>query len=135
MNDNAKAWVKALRSGDYKQGRGRLRDGKFFCCLGVACDLAIKAGVVSERGRPFRWDKFNSDERVQGDECVTDGNLEHRRLGSLPRPIADWLGLRTQSGDFSGDRSLVSINDHLSHPDVFKMIADIIESEPEKLFA
>ena len=39
MNDNAKKWVKALRSGDYKQGHGRLRTDDTFCCLGVACDL------------------------------------------------------------------------------------------------
>ena len=33
-------WIKALRSGDYKQGYHALRswDDKF-CCLGVACDL------------------------------------------------------------------------------------------------
>ena len=30
----------ALESGDYKQGRDRLRDGDDFCCLGVACDLS-----------------------------------------------------------------------------------------------
>ena len=35
-----KDWVKALRSGDYKQGKAFLhRDGKF-CCLGVLCELA-----------------------------------------------------------------------------------------------
>ena len=35
-----KRWVKALRSGEYEQGRGQLRtwDGRF-CCLGVLCNL------------------------------------------------------------------------------------------------
>jgi len=37
-------WTAALRSGDYKQGRGQLRDMKpgyeAFCCLGVACAIA-----------------------------------------------------------------------------------------------
>lgn len=40
------AWLKALRSGDYKQGRQALRigDGKAskYCCLGVLCDLGEK---------------------------------------------------------------------------------------------
>ena len=37
LNPEAKAkWVAALRSGKYKQGHGRLRDGDTFCCLGVA---------------------------------------------------------------------------------------------------
>jgi hypothetical protein len=36
LNENAKKWVAALRSGRFDQGRGRLCiDGKH-CCLGVA---------------------------------------------------------------------------------------------------
>ena len=30
----------ALRSGKYRQTRGRLRDSKGFCCLGVACEIS-----------------------------------------------------------------------------------------------
>lgn len=41
----AKAWVEALRSGKYKQGKGWLRQEEpgvepTFCCLGVLCDLS-----------------------------------------------------------------------------------------------
>lgn len=33
-------WVEALRSGEYKQGRNRLRsEANEFCCLGVLCNL------------------------------------------------------------------------------------------------
>lgn len=43
------AWVAALRSGEYEQGRHRLHTkGQVkdtFCCLGVLCDLAVKAGL------------------------------------------------------------------------------------------
>lgn len=35
-----KRWLKALRSGEYKQGVGYLKNGDEFCCLGVLCDLA-----------------------------------------------------------------------------------------------
>jgi hypothetical protein len=39
-------WTTALRSDEYKQGRGQLKrekDGETcFCCLGVLCDLVIK---------------------------------------------------------------------------------------------
>lgn len=41
--DKKEAWLKALRSGDYKQGEGLLYssfDGSF-CCLGVYCDAVI----------------------------------------------------------------------------------------------
>jgi hypothetical protein len=33
-------WVEALRSGRYKQGRGCLRSGDNYCCLGVLCDVS-----------------------------------------------------------------------------------------------
>jgi hypothetical protein len=38
-------WVEALRSGDYEQGQGALRqkdqteNAEIFCCLGVLCDI------------------------------------------------------------------------------------------------
>lgn len=40
-------WVKALRSGEYKQGFGMLRDnGGGHCCLGVLGDLLVKRGAA-----------------------------------------------------------------------------------------
>jgi len=33
-------WVKALRSGEYKQGEETLYEDGKYCCLGVACVLA-----------------------------------------------------------------------------------------------
>jgi hypothetical protein len=33
------AWVRALRSGEYKQGRGTLKQNDCFCCLGVLCKV------------------------------------------------------------------------------------------------
>ncbi len=37
-----KRWIDALKSGEYKQGRGRLKDGGSYCCLGVLCDLFFR---------------------------------------------------------------------------------------------
>lgn len=37
-------WMKALRSGEYKQTEGRLRRDNSFCYLGVLYDLAVKDG-------------------------------------------------------------------------------------------
>lgn len=41
MNQEVKKlWVEALKSGNYKQGRGGLHpDQETYCCLGVLCDL------------------------------------------------------------------------------------------------
>lgn len=47
--DIKKKWVDALRSGNYKQGKLKLRNrDDEFCCLGVLCDLAAKEGIVKE---------------------------------------------------------------------------------------
>jgi hypothetical protein len=48
MNKEWKAkWVKALRSGKYRQGRTRLYDGKFYCCLGVLKELIEPHKAIS----------------------------------------------------------------------------------------
>jgi hypothetical protein len=48
MNPEFKAdWLAALRSGEYPQGRGALRNKQGeFCCLGVACDIEEKKGLL-----------------------------------------------------------------------------------------
>ena len=72
-------WVKALRSGKYKQTHNVLQDNKGFCCLGVLCDLYKKNLTVKksynavyyddahQRLPPRLWTKLNmksSDPRV-----------------------------------------------------------------------
>lgn len=62
MNKKLKAkWVKALRSGKYKQGRGQLYNPKTkrYCCLGVLCRLG---------GR--------DDEFLMSRRCETHGLLD-----------------------------------------------------------
>lgn len=39
-------WTAALRSGDYPQTAGHLRDTVGFCCMGVLCDLAARDGII-----------------------------------------------------------------------------------------
>jgi hypothetical protein len=85
LNANAKEWVQALRSGKYAQGWYQLkRDDDRFCCLGVACELAMKAGVIK------RYEPSN---------------------GALPRSVRLWLGLKHENGDY-GTASLANDNDH-----------------------
>lgn len=35
----AMKWVKALRSGKYKQAKHRLKSAEGYCCLGVLCEI------------------------------------------------------------------------------------------------
>lgn len=118
MNENAKRWVKTLRSGEYKQGHKRLRtlssynDECAYCCLGVACDLYAK-----EKG--IQWNR--------------DHILGHG--GILPFEVSKWLGLGSKDGGF---KDANGVADYLTVRNdqgaTFEDIADIIESEPEGLF-
>lgn len=114
MNDNAKIWIEALRSTEYKQGVGGLHpsEGKF-CCLGVACD---KYKEITGQGE-WLSDRTFIINRIS-------------RISSLPVDVRDWLGLADIDGAFA-DGCLADINDDGAS---FEQIADIIESEPEGLF-
>jgi hypothetical protein len=115
MNTNAKAWVAALKSDKYKQGKGQLRQGDTFCCLGVACDLYEKAGkaitksTVAETGVV----KYN----------------EHWAV--LPKVVKAWLGLKDTGGTISSTVNLASMNDKGKS---FKEIATAIKKHEKVLF-
>jgi hypothetical protein len=80
--------VKRLRSGAYKQGEAALRkkgeDGEpdTFCCLGVMCEVAVEAGVVTVR--------YGGDERWSYDYVSPDGTDES---AYLPPAVIEWAGI------------------------------------------
>jgi hypothetical protein len=100
MNPEIRAkWVAALRSGKYKQGRKALRDGDTFCCLGVLCDLAVRAGVAGATAP-------DSDAGGElGGWWSYDGRVDY-----LPESVMDWAGLATPNPN-SGDEFLAEYND------------------------
>ena len=69
-------WVKALRSGKYRQGTAGLRAEDMFCCLGVLCDLHAQAAFVS-----WDYDEKTGIFRYLGESIV------------LPAEVCDWAGL------------------------------------------
>ncbi len=111
MNDNARAWIEALRSGKYKQGLGQLSTGLEFCCLGVACDLYAKVNDMTVT---------SSVERVSYDDSDS----------VLPESVQEWLGLKDDGGAFD-EGALYRMNDDGV---TFTEIATLIESEPPGLF-
>lgn len=102
-------WISALRSGEYKQGHGYLREVKnnSFCCLGVLCDIID----------PDNWSKghqtytFNKKSNGGNQYC---GVL-------LPPSVREMTGLPETEED-----TLIVMNDDqlLS----FNQIADWIEA-------
>jgi hypothetical protein len=84
--ENMTKLVTALRSGDYQQADGYLKNQGKFCCLGVACDLAAKEGIGS-------W----SGETLFGADVFTD-RAGHSVKYGLPSGVAEWLGLDADAG-------------------------------------
>lgn len=132
MNNNAKLWVDTLRSGKFEQTEEALtrltEEGEVAacCCLGVACELALQAGVDITRldgaGRgeaAYQWEN-GSTEMV------------------LPEPVREWLGLQTYEGTYVipgwGDDVSTSLAEQNDAGATFEQIAEIIEGEPHGLF-
>lgn len=111
LNDVAKEWVKALRSGEYTQGREWLRRSDNFCCLGVLCDLAVEVGVIPA-----------PEKSSSGVTCYAYDGM----VGAPSGKVQTWAGL-------GNPVALIALND--IEKASFEAIADFIESEPEGLFA
>lgn len=90
---NMRLFVAGLFSGDYEQDTGTLnRNGKF-CCLGVACEVAIKNGLEVEK-------KTVAPTCGCGIDHQADGRISYDgETGVLPAAVADWLGLEDETGD------------------------------------
>lgn len=122
MNENAKKWIEALRSGKYQQTKGALKNTEGFCCLGVACELS---GLG-------RWEKDGAWTYYVVDE---EGFSPDRREDYLPYAVRKWLGLYTSEGEYDSDfgrTNLTKANDDDGL--TFEQIADLIESNPDGLF-
>jgi hypothetical protein len=115
--DPIQLWIEALESGEYKQAVSYLSIHGLYCCLGVACEVAIKHGV--EVTRAYR------DEIVQYDG---DHSL-------LPPSVQKWLGLRCNDGGFEvahddwiEEVNLATLNDEGA---TFQEIANVIRENAE----
>ena len=104
--DVKQAWLTALRSGDYQQGQGYLRQGDQYCCLGVLCDLYGKA-VGPE------WETtFGERAGIQS---------MHRVDTLLPIQVQKWADLMLPN-----PLDLAAMNDNGS---TFEELANIIERD------
>ncbi len=116
----ADKWVKALRSGEYKQCEGALRNyNASYYCLGVLCEISsLDKWIESE---------IFDDECGENTENENDFYLGKDEL--LPREVMRWSDMKSNNGIFKGD-DLASLNDSGI---TFNEIADIIEEHWEEL--
>jgi hypothetical protein len=113
----AKKWSAALRSGNYTQGKGWLRD-KFgnFCCLGVLCDISgLGTWVNYAYSGPGKEEEFY------------DGVY-------TPTKVAEWASTRGDGITFY-DKNYCRIDFTLLNDDgkSFSEIADVIDEQWEQI--
>lgn len=136
MDQTIKAdWVKALRSGEYEQGSGSLNKAGKFCCLGVLCDLAVKAGVPVQV-RQAACDCLDDWDDDPEHRCTPDvEEIEYDFNSSYPPiKVQDWAGITSPDpvvavpeSDDPGKRSSLSVLNDEGR--TFAEIADLIEEQ------
>lgn len=114
----ANKWIKALRSGEYKQAVGDIvyedKSGECsFCCLGVLTNLYVEENGMKgfTPDEKENWKLFNGE------------NNNHESF--LNEKVREWAGLETDCGYFEDD-SLANINDRGAS---FEHIANVIEKK------
>lgn len=116
MNQEYKTkWINALRSGEYKQGKGALRNTHDkFCCLGVLYDIATKT-----EPEKYSWISRENDNHKLIPNIDPDGGI------CLPPIFAEEIDITI--GGYINGISLWNMNDNEGKS--FTEIADIIERE------
>ena len=142
-------WLKALRSGKYKQGRGTLcqtdkNGNESFCCLGVLCDLYQKEQKRNKK-RGLKVETISGESSMVGILVPKPASIKSYDDcdGTLPNKVIKWAGFReyNSDGEFLYDKEsypeLINLNDGNSDLKIkgrsFSKIADIIEKHHERL--
>lgn len=130
-----KKWVKALRSGKYKQGQGTLKQfnkkGQTqHCCLGVLCELYNNEMKKNKK-------KILSEKVCTNDSDFSFGYVRFdNKKEDLPKNVMKWAGIKDSIGKFYddiyplGQPCLADLNDIGKK---FTTIANIIEKNYETL--
>ena len=96
-------WVKALRSGRYKQTDNTLREinskgESRYCCLGVACNIidrkAWRTDFAFADDYHLAWGKYPSNETRHLKFVTSAVGSKHSQMndsGSTFKDIADWI--------------------------------------------
>ena len=123
MDDQLKAkWLEALRSGNYKQTTGVLKNDEGFCCLGVLCDIMDNSkwsGTLDPDGDAYFYMFSN------GKEELTDINSKVKdSLGLLKTVTVSYEDNYASYQDTIG-QVLIDKNDSIGAS--FEDIANYIE--------
>lgn len=112
--ENIRKWVNALRSGEYRQTKGALKNDYGHCCLGVLCEVAIQHGLALTQTRT---------ETDEGNECVAFNG----EWGTAPEEVVAWAGIEKSNPELLSDERAAELNDDRGFS--FGQIADLIEKK------
>lgn len=140
----ADIWVKALRSGNYKQTEGHLKAGDGYCCLGVLCEVLGAKFVPNPEYYKGDEDRSGKPIRSRAPYVVEFQGKTLAPTDVLPEEIASVAGINTNGGRFNfdneavdGDTKFPYTHDELTELNDFGIgfgkIADVIERFYENL--
>ena len=116
LTEFQEAWLTALESGDYPQGRSRLKTTKGYCCLGVACEISNKGKWRDNENGVYSYITMDSS-----------NTYSISNTGYLPTAVIDILDLTPP-----GERNCTALND--TDKITFVKIAAKIRANPENYF-
>jgi len=113
--ENFQLWINALRSNKFKQGKGFLQVKDTYCCLGVACEIAIANGVqLTKQLVP------DTDHYMFGEEAT-----------HLPLKVQLWLGVNYNNVVLDDGVVATHVNDveHWSFEQIANALQKLVDEE------
>lgn len=92
-------WLRRLRSGEYTQGKKRLRvttakGEERYCCLGILCEMAVEQGVI--KSEPLVGDKYSDYKGTA--HAYGNSQSWNRATTVLPPEVILWAGFPADKG-------------------------------------
>lgn len=118
----------ALRSGEYKQIAGMLRNGNCYCVEGILCELYRQQHPETSRWVPTDH-LAEVPEYKELQVFVVDRAQEDARCTiAMPKEVLNWAGLESVFLTYNGHRtSIIQLNDRYALS--LEQMADLIEEQ------
>jgi len=121
------AWLEALESGEYEQGRRYLRQNDSFCCLGVALNVLKKMGKLKDEWVPTDVNRGYTTFTYGGSRSLPSREQMCLMHGLDPAKWSESEAPRLLYVDVGGSpRGLYGLNDDGL---TFKQIAQLIREQ------
>jgi hypothetical protein len=128
---NVTKWLKALRSGEYRQTKEVLKSDEGFCCLGVLCDVVDRKGWedhdLVEASYFYIFDEDDRDESLIPQRIFSSWT---GITGAVPDPRTETAEADEKFHDDFLGSMLAGLNDESDW--TFEEIADFVEKKAKE---